>query len=313
MRLVGLALLALAGCSASPAREVAPNMHPTIVSLNPCTDAILAEVADPAQLLAISSYSHDPAASSLGLAAAKRWPATRGTVEEVFALHPDLVVDGTYTSPATRDAFALLGLRLEQVGIAPTVEASVGQVRQLAALAGHPERGEALARRIEAAVAAAEVKGAPVPAIIWQSGGIVAGQGTLIDDLLRRTGFSNAAAARGLQQATYLPLEQVLASPPRVIFAAGNGASNEDRLLRHPALAGLRGTKREQLEPSLLWCGGPTIIRAAARLGEVRASLAMARTSPQPPPLERRGSPALRSKAPSSSEEGVGGGGVRAL
>lgn len=273
MRLVGLALLALAGCSAAPAREAAPRVQPTIVSLNPCTDAILAEVADPAQLLAISSYSHDPAASSLGVAAAKRWPATRGTVEEVLALHPDLVIDGTYTSPATRAAFARLGLRLEQLPIAPTVAESVAQVRYLAGLSGHPERGEILVRRIEAAVAAARSSGLPIPAIVWQSGGIVAGEGTLIDDLLTRTGFSNAAAARGLQQANYLPLEQMLASPPRVIFAAGSGNSNEDRLLRHPALAGLRGTARLRLEPSLLWCGGPTIIRAAARLGEVRRSL----------------------------------------
>jgi iron complex transport system substrate-binding protein len=265
--------LLLNACSTAPTREPTPHLNPTIVSLNPCTDAILAEVADPAQLLAISSYSHDPAASSLGVEAARRWPATRGTVEEVFALHPDLVVDGTFTSPATRDAFGRLGLRLEQLPIAPTVAASVAQARKLAALAGHPERGEALVQRIEAAVSGARPSGAPVPAIIWQSGGIVAGEGTLIDDLLRRTGFSNAAAARGLQQANYLPLEQMLANPPRVIFAAGSGNSNEDRLLRHPALAGVRGTARLRLDPSLLWCGGPTIIHAAARLGEVRRTL----------------------------------------
>ena len=145
-------------------------------------------------------------------------------------------------------------------------------VRQLAALAGHPARGEALAARIEAAVAA-NASAAKIPAIVWQSGGIVAGQGTLIDDLLRRTGFSNAAAARGLQQANYLPLEAMIANPPRVILAAGSGKSNEDRLLRHPALAGLRGTVRARIEPALLWCGGPTIIHAAARLGEVRRGL----------------------------------------
>ncbi len=263
--------LLLTACSTPPTPRPAAT-HPTIVSLNPCTDAILAEVADPTQLLAISSYSHDPAASSLGVAAARRWPATRGTVEEVLALHPDLVIDGTYTSPATREAFARLGLRLEQVPIAPTVEASVAQVRQLATLAGHPGRGEALARRIEAAVAA-NASAAKIPAIVWQSGGIVAGQGTLIDDLLRRTGFSNAAAARGLQQANYLPLEAMLASPPRVILATGNGNSNEDRLLRHPALTGLRGTVQARIDPVLLWCGGPTIIQAAARLGAVRRGL----------------------------------------
>ncbi|MEY4054761.1 MAG: hypothetical protein RL519_96 [Pseudomonadota bacterium] len=268
-----LLALALAGCTAVPSREAAQAV-PTIVSLNPCTDAILTEVADPQQVLAISHYSQDPGASSMDLAAARRFHATSGTVEEILALKPDLVVDGTFTAPATRSALARLGLKLEQVPIAATVPDSLAQVRRLAALAGHPERGEALVRRIEAALAASKAPpGTPVPAIVWQGGGIVAGEGTLITALLAHTGFSNGAAARGLSQASHLPLEAMLADPPRVILAAGNGHGDEDRLLSHPALAGLRNTTRAPLEPSLLWCGGPTIPKTLARLAEVRQGL----------------------------------------
>ena len=282
-----LALVA-AGCTAAPAREAAPpSVRPelvgtkspsgeglTIVSLNPCTDAILAEVADPAQLLAISHYSHDPAGSSMGVAAARRFPATGGSVEEVLALKPALVVDGNFTPPATRAALARLGLELEQVPIAATVRDSIAQIRRLAALAGHPERGEALVRRIETALAASKAPaGASVPAIVWQGGGIVAGEGTLISDLLTHTGFRNIAAARGLAQASHLPLEDMLANPPRVILAAGNSHGEEDRLLGHPALARLNGTTRAPLDPALLWCGGPTIPQTLARLAEVRRAV----------------------------------------
>ncbi len=247
---------------------------PTIVSLNPCTDAILAEVAEPQQILALSAYSHDPLASSMDLATARRFKAVSGTVEEVLALRPDLVIGSTFTSPATVQAMARLGLRLEQFGMAGSVEESEDQVRRLAALAGHPERGEALIARIRAALQANRAPaGAAIPALVWQSGGIVPGDTTLIADMLRRTGFANAAAARGLGQADMLPLEQVVADPPRVIFAASHGAGNEDRMLAHPALARLHGTQRATLDPSLLWCGGPTIIRAAQRLGEVRRTI----------------------------------------
>lgn len=265
--------LFVAACSAAPAREAAPDL-PRIVSLNPCTDAILAEVADPQQILGLSAYSSDPAASSMDLAVARGFPATGGTVEEVVALRPDLVVGSDFIAPATRGALARLGLRYEAFGIAPTVDASLAQVRALAALAGHPERGEALVRRIEATLAAnAAPAGPAVPALVWQSGGIVPGEATLIADLLRRTGFANAAAARGLGQADVLPLERLFADPPRLILAAGNPAANEDRMLAHPALAGLADTRRERLDPSLLWCGGPTIVRAAQRLSEVRRAL----------------------------------------
>ena len=269
-RLAVLAALGLAACSAAPAREAA-RARPTLVSLNPCTDAILTEVADPDQILAISAYSHDPASSSMDLAAARRFAATGGSVEEVLALRPDVVVGSTFMSPATSNALRRLGFRLEQVGIAPGVAESEAQVRKLAALAGHPERGEALVARIEASLTrAAPPPGAPVPAVVWQSGGIVAGSDTLVSELLTRTGYTNMAAAQGLRQAQVLPLELMLAHPPRVIFAAGTHAANEDRMLSHPALAGLTQTRRERLDPALLWCGGPTIPRLAERLALAR-------------------------------------------
>lgn len=265
MRAGLLLLLSLGACApaAAPGQPAASG----VASINPCTDAILAEVAAPEQIAAFSSYSSDPATSSMDVALARRFPATSGTVEELLALRPALVIGGTFTPPATRAALRRLGIPLVELPIAGTVEDSEAQIRQIAALVHQSARGEALVRRIEQALAAAAPPPGrpPVSAIVWQSGGIVPGEGTLIADLLRRTGFASLSAARGLGQADHLPLERMLADPPQVILAAG-----KDRLLSHPALAALSGTRRETLDPALLWCGGPTIARAAARLAQVR-------------------------------------------
>jgi iron complex transport system substrate-binding protein len=239
--------------------------HPTIVSLNPCTDAILAEVADPAQILAVSHYSHDPRGTSMDLAAARRFRATGGTVEEVLALDPDVVVGSSFMDPAQRAALADLGMRVETVGIASSVAASEAQVRQLAAVAGHPERGEALLARIEAALYDARPSGPPVQAILWQPDGIVPGEGALISELMRRTGFTNASAERGMGQADYLSLERLLSDPPRVLLVAGS-----ERGQHHPVLARLPHMQRAAFDPALLYCGGPTIVRAVERLKEIR-------------------------------------------
>ncbi|WP_369821010.1 ABC transporter substrate-binding protein, partial [Novosphingobium sp. CCH12-A3] len=219
--------------------------RPTIVSLNPCTDAILAEVADPAQILAISHYSKDPRSASMDARLASVLPATRGTVEEVLALKPDLVLGSTFIDPATASAYQRLGLRLETLGMASTIEASQEQIRQIATLSGHPERGEALIARIDAALAAAAPPAGvrPIETVVWQSGGMVPGDGTLIADLLRRTGYTNFAAARGLGQADLLPLEKMLADPPELILVAGQSAETgkgDDRVLSHPALKALK-------------------------------------------------------------------------
>lgn len=251
--------------------------HPTIVSLNPCTDAILAEVADPAQILAISHYSKDPRSASMDARLASALPATRGTVEEVLALKPDLVLGSTFIDPATASAYQRLGLRLETLGMASTIEASRDQIRQIAALSGHPDRGEALIARIDSALAAAAPPAGarPIETVVWQSGGMVPGDGTLIADLLRSTGYTNFAAARGLGQADLLPLEKMLADPPQLILVAGQTAETgkgDDRVLSHPALQALNKTRRATLNPKLLYCGGPTLIAAAQRLAEVRNS-----------------------------------------
>jgi len=299
--------MTMMGCSANPPDDVLHH-HPTIVSLNPCTDAVLAEVADEGQILALSDYSRNPASSSMDVAKARRFASVSGSVEEVLALQPDVVVGGSFLPPATVAAFRRLGLKLVQLPIAVTVEESQAQVEELGRLAGHPERARALNARIDGALArgAPPAGDAPVSAVVWQSGGMVPGRGTLIADLLRRTGFTHFSAARGMRQADVLPLELMLADPPQLILAAGDARANEDRMLAHPALAALKGTRRESFDPSLLWCGGPTIIRAVERLAEVRRDssgaeplpfrggvgvgpLAGAATPPPAPPLKGRG------------------------
>jgi len=278
-RFAPLAALVLVACSGSPAPSPAPREReaqaPTIVSLNPCTDAILADVADPAQILALSHYSRDPRGTSMDLARARRFPVTGGTVEEVLALEPDIVVASDFLPPATRAALTDLGLRVETVGIASSIAGSEAQVRRIAALAGHPERGEALVARIEEAVAANTRRGEPVPAVLWQPGGIVPGQGTLVSAMMARAGFTNFSAAHGARQADYLPLETLLANPPRVLLVAG-----QERMQQHRALDALPGMRRESFAPNLLYCGGPTIVAAMTRLRALRDRLSLRSGSP---------------------------------
>ena len=266
MRALLLLPALLAGCAQAPPGR--PREHPTVVSLNPCTDAILAEVADPAQLLAISWYSQDPRATSMPLAQARRFRATSGSAEDVLPLGPDTVVASPFLAPATRQALTRLGIQVVTVGSPTTVAQSEEQVRALARLVGHPERGERLVARIEAALRSARASGPAVPALVWQQGGIVPGRETLIAELLERTGFISHSAARGLGQGAYLPLERVLAEPPQVVLAAGG-----ERMLTHPALRHLHGVRYVRLDPTLLFCGGPTIVRAAQRLAEIRRTI----------------------------------------
>lgn len=267
--LSGLALgaCAPAGTGGQPSR---------IISLNPCTDVLLVELADRDQIGALSSYSRDPLQSSMDVAAAARYPSTRGALEEVVAARPSMIVSGNFTPPATRAAYARMGLRLEEFSMAANVEDSEAQIRRMAALLGHSERGEVMIARIEQSLRDASAPDGfkPVPALIWHGGGLVVGRETLVSDLLRRTGFTPFAAIRGMGQSQYLPLEQMVADPPRVLLIVGHGDADGGRegrrVVRHPVLAQLPGMQRFDFDASLEYCGGPTIIRAAQRLAQIR-------------------------------------------
>ena len=155
-----LALMTLAACAAPPRQG-------GIVSTNPCADAILATIA-PGRLAAISHYSHDPGATSLPLAVARRYPAVAGTAEEVIARHPDLVVTDIFAPAATREAYARAGLTVLTLDAPATISASEAQVIAIAKAAGVPTRGAALVRAIETAVPPAH--GARPPVLLFIAG-----------------------------------------------------------------------------------------------------------------------------------------------
>ena len=266
-----LAFAAFAAALALPAVAAGAPL-PRIVSINPCIDAVLMRVADATQIAGISQYSLDPAASSIPPGVARRFRATSGTAEEVVALDPEVVLAGGHVSPSTSDALARLGVRLVTYDVPTTIAQSIAQVRAIAAVAGHPARGEALVAEIEAALVAARPSGGErVPALIWAGGGLVPGAATLPDDLLRVAGFTNLSATYGLRQWDVLPLEYLVARPPRVLFAT---TGTRERLLSHPVLKRLGGRIAVRAFPArLLYCGGPAMVEALRTLGAARSSL----------------------------------------
>lgn len=258
----GLAACAPAAVDEKTGGESAPR----VVSLNPCLDAILVEVAKPDQILALSHYSANPQSTSIPHEIARRYDVTGGTVEEVVALKPDIVLASTFMAPATRAAFDELGVRVEAFGSPISVEESIDQVGRLAQLIDRSTSGDALVAEIGNSVSNAGAE-EQRSAVLWQPGGIVPGDQQLISELLRAAGFSSHSAKLGLDQADYLSLEQVVASPPDVLLVAG-----QSRAQQHPALA-QTDTLVAEFDPALLYCGGPTIPRAMQRLRQIREQL----------------------------------------
>ncbi len=256
-------LLLLGSCSGQ--QSIPPNR---IVSNNPCIDSVLAEIAAPKQIAAVSIYSHDAHSASAPLDWASAIPALGTSAEEMIAARPALLLTGNYNVGGTNTALAKAGIKTLALGVPATLEDNAMQIRQIAAAIGRANAGEDLVRRIAVATKQTGSSAAETPsAIIWQNGGFVAGKGTLQDELLKRAGFANASETYGLKQWDVLPLETIIRKPPAVIFMPTNaqGADQNAITLRQKLLHHNGGRTRIVSFPDrLLFCAGPTIITAMA-------------------------------------------------
>lgn len=260
-----LLAFALAGCAAPPPGGGG------IVSVNPCADAMLVQLVPPERIAAISHYSQEPGASSMPLEVARRFRVTSGTAEEVIALQPDLVVASSFTPPAMRSALARAGIKALYLDSPGTIAASRAQVLELADAVDAQSAGAAMAAKIDALPPAPA--GPPVPALLWIGGNMASGGGTLLDEMMARAGFNNVAAEYGLQFTGEVPIEQIVARPPRVMLVP-DADSDRAAALRARALKASGADVVQATFPRrLINCGGPVIPDAMARLIEIRRSL----------------------------------------
>ena len=246
-----------------------------VVSLNPCLDAILLSVADPSQITALSHYSREPSQSAVA-AIARRYPFTWGSAEEVVALKPDLVITSGMGAIALTGVLPRLNIHQASFDVPMSIDESLAQIERVADLVGHPDRGAALTARIRAAIAAAAPRpGEPrMSALIYEYHGLASGPGTLMDELMQRAGFDNAARRYGLKHTVPVPLEALLDDPPQVLLA-GELAPGEpvwaDRELSNPVLKALPPeVRRETFPEQLMFCGGPSIVPAVAAMARAR-------------------------------------------
>jgi iron complex transport system substrate-binding protein len=264
------AAFALAGCARPPV--IAPH---GVVSNNPCIDAVLAEIALPGQVSAVSIYSHDADSASAPLAWARQLPAMGMSAEELLLARPKLVLTGNLPSSGANAVLARAGIKTIALGVAPTIADDVQQIRTIAAALDRTDAGEALISDILESLPSTQFSGPFVSAIIWQNGGFVAGKGTLQDELLARHGFRNASTQYGLSSWGVLPLETLMRNPPMVIFMPTNARDSDARetRARQGLLSHLGGrTRIVDFPDRLLFCGGPTIIKVSAILKKTRAS-----------------------------------------
>ena len=279
-RPVCLALLAVVA-AAAPGREAraepASSVPRRVVSFNICADQLAVALADPAQIAGLSPYATQPALSAVA-EQARAFPQVQWHAESTISLDPDLVLMGPRDRSVTQRLLTALGFRVVEIEFVSTIAQARDQIRKVAALLGHPERGEALLQRLDAA----RERLANVPrrhattALLVERNGYSEGPTSLAAALMAEAGLvPPAGAPAGI--GGYVALERLIVMRPDILVLHSLVDEPRDQgsvYLTHPALKALYPPSRRIVLPGrFTLCGGPGLVAGLDHLADEIARL----------------------------------------
>jgi iron complex transport system substrate-binding protein len=244
-----------------------------VMSLSMCTDDLLLELLPADRIASITYYSRDPSNSLLWPQAATV-PINYGTVEEVLAQQPDLILAGTYTTPAARAVLKKLHMPLIEVAPAADFEQIRSVTRRVAHALDREAVGEMLIAKMDSTLRelAASKPRQAIRVAGWGEGGAIPGKGTMFDAILTAAGGMNiAAAANGAF--TSFDVEQLIDAHPDVLAYSSNSADTpglNSEVALHPVILKLFAGRRITYPGALYSCG---VLESADAAVALRAAL----------------------------------------
>ena len=234
-----LALLLLPWWTASAAPQ-------RILSLDLCTDWLIAYHADRERVVGLSQLQHRYPVDWIS----PEWPVHDGNTEHIFALQPDLVLSGQFSAMQLRQRLQSLGLRVQALPLPNTLPQVVEYEKQFLRVLQLP-----------VARASTVPPARPRPArtqrlLLLGANAIGTGRDTLEHEVIEHAGWTNYLTAPGYQR---LDLERLVSDPPdAILWAAPGDQALANQFAEHPALA--RAVPAERWLSSEFWrwqCPGP--------------------------------------------------------
>jgi iron complex transport system substrate-binding protein len=262
----------VAPANASPREDHAGNRIPAapyarIVSLSIVADELLLELCEPDRVVSFTGYSTRSSTKSFRFHGK---PAFEGKddLEKIITLRPDLVLVSHLGDPRPFERMREAGLLVYDLGEMRGLRTLIPNIHEVAAIVGHPERGDRFAQELIAQMGAvaADVPPASRKRGLYLSvyGGRLYGgaAGTSYDDVLASAGL--VEAAEGYRDWPEYSAEEILRADPDIIVT---NDTMRARICEHAGLSSLRACAQADrivaLESALLGDPGPAMLEAA--------------------------------------------------
>lgn len=218
-----------------------------ILSTGLAMDNILLSLVDPERVIGVTRFATQPDFGSY--VADKVQPhmilVDQLSPEYVVAADPDLVLVAIWNDPDSVEQIRLLGYPVYTFARFDGIVDALDNIRTMGLLTGENERARELIAGFETRYGeiAARVSTQTAPTVLyWNSWGSSAGQGTVIDDIIRYSGGRNVLSEAGISGWPQIDLEFVLQSNPEVIIT-DSGSAFVEQLKGDPMLAAISAVR----------------------------------------------------------------------
>ncbi len=249
-----------------------------VVSMNVCTDQLVALLLPRERIASLSYIAADPRTSAIAANVAGIH-LNRGTAEEIVALDPDLVVTGQYGLRPTVAMLRRLGFAVLEMPMATAVAEIPANLLRLGEALDERDRALAAVAEIEARLARLTVvSDAPRPLFVnYDANGWTTGQTGLLADIVHRAGLATPGDRLGFASSTRLSLEALLRVRADVVdlgYPWDDPPALASELWHHPAMRAVVERAHVVDIPDSAWlCGTPHTLDALATLRRARDEL----------------------------------------
>ena len=229
-----------------------------IVSYSISTDEILIALVKPERIVALSRLVDDPGVSSV-VKEAKQVPnrVKGNSMEGVLAFKPDLVIIPDFHPPEMLQSARELGLKVYIYKTPSDIKGVKRSIRQIAALTGEKNKGEAVVTKMEERIRQVQQRLAGIPVsrrkrvIQLRSEGAFYAPDNSFGDVCRHAGVSDATLELKYPSAMEITQEKVVELNPDIIFVPDwdyDGKHNPDgekqKILNNPSYSGMKAVQQ---------------------------------------------------------------------
>ncbi len=229
-----------------------------IVSYSISTDEILLALVEPQRIAALSRLVDDPGVSSI-VKEAKQVPdrVQGNSMEGVLTFKPDLVIIPDFHPPEMLQSARELGLKVYIYKTPSDIKGVKRSIRQIAALIGEKEKGEAVIDKMEERIKQVQQRLAGIPAtrrkrvIQLRSEGAFYAPDNSFGDVCRYAGVSDATLELKYPSAMEITQEKVVELNPDIIFVPDwnydgkhNPGGEKQKILNNPSYRGMKAVQQ---------------------------------------------------------------------